>query len=427
MKSREKPVSSLLTGVPDYFQKIRNFNLNSKLYLISTVLTGLNWGIWGVIFNLYLKEIGFQDDFVGYMASAGMFATGLIAVPAGLICEKIGRKRSFLFGILVRCLFGFVQVFALDPSVLLAVSLAGGIFGTISWVASAPFMMESTRPEERTYLFSVNWGLITISSVVGNVLGGGLPGMLSHSFRQSVVWGYRMSLVFSLAFAFSSLFPLYLIREKTGPSRETAGIFSLRNIKSPSVIAKFVLTSGLIGLGAGFIVPLFNVFFQDKLQATTEQIGLIFALGSIALALGNFVAPIISSRLGSKVKAVSLCRFCSIPFIFAIALVPNLGIAALSYLFRGALMNMAGPIDSNFVMETVQETERATTSGFTIMADSIPRAVSVMLAGQMMKEGNYTLPYFYTAILYLTSSILYLIFFKRIEKKPPDRATTQLR
>lgn len=380
-----------------------------------------------MIFNLYLKEIGFQDDFVGYMASAGMFATGLIAVPAGMICEKIGRKRSFLFGILVSSLLGFVQVLALDPSVLLIVSLAGGIFGTISWVASAPFMMENTRPEERTYLFSVNWGLVTVSSVVGNVLGGDLPGMLSHIFRQSAVSGYRMSLVFSLGFSLSSLFPLYLIREKTGLTQETAGTFSLRNVQSPSIIAKFVLTSGLIGLGAGFIVPLFNVFFRDKLEATTEQIGLIFALGSIALAVGNFVAPIISSKLGSKVKAVSLCRFCSIPFIFAITLVPNLSVAALSYLFRGALMNMAGPIDVNFVMETVQETERATTSGFTIMADNIPRAVSVMLAGQMMKEGSYTLPYFYTATLYLASSILYVVFFQKIEKKQLDRAAAQLR
>ncbi|NIP67581.1 MFS transporter, partial [Candidatus Bathyarchaeota archaeon] len=382
----------------------------------ATVLRGLNWGIWGVDFNLYLKEIGFQDDFVGYMASASMFATGFVAVPAGMICEKIGRKKSFLFGTMVSSLFGLVQLFALNSSILLIVSLAGGIFGTISWVAGAPFMMESTHPEERSYLFSVNWGLSTVSSVVGNVLGGELPRTLGHFFSLGPIPGYRMSLVLSLAFSLSSLIPLYLIREKIHPGGEIAGTFSLENIQSLSLIAKFALTSGLIGLGAGFIVPLFNVFFQEKLGATTEQIGLIFALGSIALALGTFVAPAISNRL-SKVKAVFICRSCSIPFIFAIVLVPHLGVAALSYLLRGALMNMAGPIDANFMMERVQETERATTSGFTVMADNIPRAISVMLAGQLMKGGNYWIPYFCTGILYSMSSILYLLFFRGVEKK----------
>jgi len=100
-----------------------------------------------------------------------------------------------------------------------------------------------------------------------------------------------------------------------------------------------------------------------------------------------------------------------------IALSETLEPAGFSYLVRGALMNMAGPIGSTFAMEVVQSTERATTSGLTVMADMLPRAVSANLGGLMMSAGEYALPYFYTSIFYITAATLYFGFFRKMEKK----------
>jgi hypothetical protein len=71
---------------------------NAKFYLVATMLQGLSFGIWGVIFNLYLNlpEVGFKLDFVGNMFSAGAIATGLVALPAGLLCERIVLRRHCL-------------------------------------------------------------------------------------------------------------------------------------------------------------------------------------------------------------------------------------------------------------------------------------------------------------------------------------------
>jgi len=215
-----------------------------------------------------------------------------------------------------------------------------------------------------------------------------------------------------------ALLPYYMIKERRGQRSgdSAASGFHLKNIRSRLVIAKLTLTAGLIGLGAGFIVPLFNVFFVRRHEATPEQVGLIFALGDVTVAVGTLLAPVVSSKLG-KVRAVAFSELVSIPFIFGIALSPNLGFAAISYLSRGSLMNMAGPIRNNFAMEVVLEGERGTTSGLTIMADNIPRAISAGLAGQIMKEGNYVLPYMATSVLYFSASTLFLTFFRKTEKK----------
>jgi hypothetical protein len=51
------------------------------------------------------------------------------------------------------------------------------------------------------------------------------------------------------------------------------------------------------------------------------------------------------------------------------------------------------------------------------MADGIPRAISASLAGQLMKEGNYVLPYVMTSIIYFFASMLFLILFGKMEKQ----------
>lgn len=402
-----------------YVHRIRSFSLNAKLFLMAGILNGISFGIWDTIFNLYLKwGLGFEADFISQVISMSMFATGFVAIPAGLLCQGIGRKKSFLLGTFVSNLFVLAQILTANRVLLLGSSLASGLFGTISWVANAPFMMENSQRDERTYLFSVSWALMTIFSLIGNLLGGFLPDSFAYVIggAEAKILGYRLTLFFSIVCGLAALLPLSLIKERKVTNQIEQPSFSLKGIKSYSVIFKLVLTAGLIGFGAGYIVPLFNVFFAGKFMATDEQVGVIFALGQIALTIGTLLAPMISDKLG-KVRVVVICQFVSIPFISLIAFSPTLELASSAYLARGTLMNMAGPVGSTFAMEIVKPTERATTSGFQIMADNIPRAVGVILGGQIMSIGDYASPFFFTSAFYLASCILYFIFFRKTERK----------
>ncbi len=394
---------------------------NAKLYIGATVLQGLSFGIWGVIFNLYLNlsEVGFRPDFIGSMFTVGAIATGLVALPAGLICTRIGLKRALLVGLTANFV-SLVQIVVLQPFILLFASLVAGLIGTLGWVASAPFMMENSGQEERTYLFSINWASMTIMAVVGSYVGGVMPDLfnallgLSTGLNGSAV-GYRISLAVSVALALAAAVPILLIRERKMLQRQKmVDLLSFRNIKSRRTIAKFMIPTAIIGFGAGFIVPLFNIFFQLRFLATTEQIGTIFALGNITLGLGILGAPVLSSRLG-KVRSIVTCQYLSMPFIMLMTLSPNLALASTAYTARGALMNMAGPISSTLQMELVSEKERATTNGLMVMADNIPRAVTASISGKMMTGSNFYTPFLFTTLAYFIASSLYFIFFRKIK------------
>ncbi|MCW3980382.1 MAG: MFS transporter [Candidatus Bathyarchaeota archaeon] len=396
---------------------------NARLYLVATVLRGLSFGIWGVIFYLYLNlsEVSFQPDFIGNMFTFGAVATGFAALPAGLAYERIGPKKALLVGLTANFV-NLVQIFAMQPLVLLSASLVSGLVGTLGWVASAPFMMENSKREERTYLFSVNWALMTIMGVVGSYVGGVLPDLFNRLMdlstgTEGAAAGYRMTLIVSIALALAAAIPIVLIKEKKMSERQKmADLLSLRNIRSHGTILRFMLPAGLIGFGAGFIVPLSNLFFKLKLFATTEQIGAISALSNVTLGIGTLAAPMLSKRFG-KVKSIVICQYLSMPFIMMITLSPNLAMASTAFISRAALMNMAGPISSTLQMEMVTENERGTTNGLMVMSDSIPRALTASISGSMMAGSDFYTPFVFTTFTYFLASSLYFIFFRKAEKQ----------
>jgi MFS family permease len=412
-------VVGFLQGAKQYVQRVGMLSRNARLYLLATGMLGLSSGIWVVIFNLYLKRVGFQDNFIGNVFTASAIATGLIALPAGLLCERSGPKRAILVS-LASNLVSLILIIFLEPTILLVASFTSGLIGTIGWVAGAPFMMENSEKQERTHLFSLNWALMVIMGVAGGFAGGAMPDLFNAFLglptgTTGSPTGYRITLAISLILALSTAIPVLLMREKEVQRQKVGTLLSLHNIQTPRIIIKFMIPTALIGFGAGFIVPLFNIFFYDKLTATSEQIGIISALGSITLGIGTLVAPVLSNKVG-KVRSIVACEFLSIPFIMLITVSPNLAIAATAFVLRGALMNMAGPISTTLQMELVSETERATTSGFMVAADNIPRAVTASISGEMMTQKDFLTPFLITTITYVMASSLFFIFFRKAER-----------
>jgi MFS family permease len=404
-----------------YLRHLRTLSRNAKLYLAATVFQGLGSGVWGVLFYLYLKlpRVGFKDDFIGNMFTASAIATGLVALPAGLLCERIGPKRAILIGVLAN-LVNIAQITVLQPAGLLIASLVSGLIGTVSWVAAAPLLMENSRPEERTYLFSFQSTLSIIMSVVGSFIGGVMPDLFNGALGlptglASSVVGYRISLAMAIAFSLSVGFPVLLMRRSANSdAHRMIDLLALKNIRSSRTIIKFMIPTAIIGLGAGFVVPLVNPFFLDRYKATSVEIGIISALGNVTLGIATLVTPLVSNRL-SKVKSVALCQFLSMPFIMLTSLSPSLTWAASSYIARTALMNMAGPVGTTFQMELVTPAERATTNGLMVMSDNIPRAATATVSGILLTKGDYFTPFLYMTIAYFVAASSYFAFFRNAE------------
>jgi MFS family permease len=284
-------------------------------------------------------------------------------------------------------------------------------------------MCENSTSEDRIYLFSFNFAIFVVATVLGMAIGGYLPQIWSAFFHvdSSSILSYRYTLYASLIVAVISIIPLAFLKEQkkvcvNAPNYKNMIV----ELAKSDTVKRLVTISCLIGFGAGLIVPFFNVYFNKILSATPGQIGMIFALAQACMAVGAMIVPYMVGKIG-KVKTVSLTYVISIPFLILLAISTNLYIASAAYVLRMVFMNMSSPIYNSFSMEIVHEEEMASVSSLTSMGNYIAIALSSYVAGVFMTYGSYLLPYLATCVFYLAASVLFYKFFRRYEEKHKER------
>jgi MFS family permease len=403
--------------IRDYWRALVRSSLNARVYLSYTFLLSLYVGISNVIFNLYILKLGYDEQSVGLLISVSLLATGLFAFPAAQCCDRMGSKTCLVIsGILTAVsLYLLYTVTSLD--MLLVLSVLNGIFATIPTVIGVPFLMENTTSGDRLHLFSFNYGVFVIATMIGTALGGYLPHISSLFFAipRISVEAYRFTLMVSLVVAVVSIIPLVFIRDGKRSCREPGdmGAF-IRKLFVSKTVRQLVVISCLIGLGAGLIVPFFNVYFNKSLQAGPGEIGIIFSLAQGSMIIGAAVVPYVAARFG-KVKTVSMTYLLSLPFLLLLAFTTNLWLAGGAYVLRMLLMNMSSPVSTSFSMEIVHRDEMSSVSSLTNTANCFAIAAGSFVAGVLMTCGVYLMPYLGACGFYILTAVLYFRFFRSHE------------
>ena len=410
----------------DYYQATSDFSRNAKLFLASMFLVGMSFSAFGVIFNLYLVEAGFREGFIGNLLSVGALAMSLLALPAGLACDRIGRKKSLLLSGFLVSAFVLIRATTLKEHLLLTASALSGFAAAFAAVTTAPFLMENSTPEERTHLFSVNFSALLIAGVIGNALGGKLPDVFRY-FQTDLtrLQSYRMTLVTSALFSFASLIPLFLVREGKEEARGEQPKASWREKEDLVTVGKFSLNNLLIGAGAGLVIPFFNLYFAKRFGATSTQIGLYFSGSQIITAAAVLLGPIAAKRFG-KLKTIVYAQIFSLPFLVLLGgLERYLAFAVLAFWLRACLMNMSGPLASAMSMEMIPENKRATAASIMNMSWNLSWAGTTALSGHLMQNpgisigrvflAGYSIPYYLTALIYFLATTSFYLSFKGYE------------
>lgn len=400
----------------DYLRRTRSFSRNARLFLLAGFTGALYQSVFSVLGNLYVLRAGLTETFLGTMISATSFATVLFALPAGMLSDRIGRRKSMVLGASFGALMQLMIILFPSAVTILIATFLGGAATAILMVSGSPFLTENSTKEERAHLFSISAASYTVSGVGGSFIGGSLPLMwarLLQAQADSLVV-YRATLLTSFLLLAVSVIPYFLIMEKSTRTERKAP-FSLR-LARPRLVGQFVLPELLMGLGAGMVIPFLNVYFSKQLGASSAHIGIIFSVMSLVTTIGILGAPLLAKKYG-RIGAIVLTRLISVPLLIVIAMASNLWFAAVAAWFRSALMNMSNPLIGSFTMEVLEPSERATVSSILGMTWNLGWGISAKLAGYIMKTYSYRLPYFFTALLYSLSAVAVYYFFAKREQE----------
>ncbi|HSJ52286.1 MAG TPA: MFS transporter [Anaerolineae bacterium] len=413
----------LVRATRRYLQRLASFGRNARLFLLSTVITGLGYSIYMLIFNLFVDSQGYSRSFLGELQSMPNLIALLSALPAGVLVDRIGRKRAMNLANAGRLVAYLGIVFSPGPWSLRLSMVVFGVAQSLWMVSAAPFMMENSKEEERNALFSANFGLQTLVGFFGTLLGGYLPTIFGNALGAGVESpeAYAATLSTTVLLGVLAVVPVLMIEEEARPAGAGARVRSFlpwRNLASPRLAARIFLPNIIISMGAAILIPYMNLFFKETYAISDKLLGTLFAVSSVVTGVTTLASPLLADRWG-RIRALVFTQLTSIPFLLLIGFSGIFWLSGLAFWVRAALMNMGNPLYSAFAMEQVAEGERATVSGLMGMSWNIGWTIGPFVSGFMQSHPDIGFqPIFViTCTLYIVASVLEKRFFQRTDDR----------
>jgi MFS family permease len=409
-------IRKIIFAARDYRDHVKIFSRNVRLYLTASFLIGLTFSCYLLLMNLYLREQGSPESFIGSVLSAGAVGMAIMAIPAALILRRIRLKRILLSSVTVYVIAILVLTQIPVSNVLIAVSFIAGMAMTFYRVAAGPFFMRNTSPEERTYVFSISFGVMILASMIGSIVFGKLATVLSVHIG-GLIEAYRLVFVLSAVLGFLSVIPFSMVKAADPTEEDRAADFSLGLFRRRlGLYAKLFFPHFIVGLGAGLIIPFLNLYFRDRFDQPPDMIGYFYFAAHTTMFLGILAGPVLVRKFG-MIRAIVGTQLLSMPFMVVLAYTYSLPVAFAAFLIRGALMNLGVPVGSNFSMEMVGRSEHALVNALMMLSWTSSWMVSSAAGGYLIENYGYTLPLMIAVGLYFISSIAYFLFFRDAEKK----------
>ncbi len=402
--------------VGDYLRVVPGFQRAAKLFLLGELLAGIGHGTFMVLRNLYLKECGLGEEVIGQAMAVSALGSGLVTLPFAFVMDRWKLRPFLVVGALIEAAGLVGTALYPQPLPLMISSFCAGIGVSMMTVGAATFYARHSTPEERPYLFGIAEALDPAAIVIGAALVWSLSTMWGEGLdpqRRIILIGALVTMTAGPAFM--------LLRERKAeePTVKTREF-------EPGPVLKLCVPAAIIGLGAGLTIPFINLYFQGRFAQGPRAFSLIQSAAQVVTFVAFLSAPILARRFGGA-RTIVVCQLLSIPFFFGMAYTMSLPLAIACFLGRHALMNMAEPVASNFMMEAVPDRQRTMTAGLKRISWQLTWMLGTWLGGWMIAHpvttpivrDGYTVTMLVTIALYVLGATMFWLFWRRSDVMRP--------
>lgn len=372
--------------------------------VIFQLLSGLQVGTFGLLFNLYLLALGHKEDLIGLVTSVNTLALSFMALTAGRLVHRFGLRQTIGGGFALATLAALGQIFSPGALPLLFFAMLTGMGFAMTQSLQMPLLAEHVGSEDRATGAALVSAVATLSQTAGTLIGGFLPvslgllglGMLARD---------RMALTLAIGLGALGLVPLLGLKAGSGPPQGfSAAIGTVQEDRlcpqTRRTINHYAGATALISIGAGAFLPFVNVYLA-RLGANPGEIGgLLSAVGVFGAILG-LLAPSLARFVGRERLSVAARVLPVFPALLLI-LVPTIPFVVLTYGVRQAGAGMTWPIEAAILNDRVPPRARAGAFGLRTAAWNLAWALSSALSGFLIVRGGYSWP----LVILIVSTIL---------------------
>jgi MFS family permease len=415
----------------DSFTTFQHSPRDVRLYTWAWGLLGFGYfGIFGVLFNLYLLRLGYGPETIGLLVGAGQFVWGLAAIPAGLVGGRIGNRNAVILGIGILA----VTTGLLLCAEILPISLQTGWIAAwwiSSWVGSSlmivngvPYVMEVTPEGERRDTFAIQQAVLGLFGFVGSLAAGLLPGLFANLTSETtdsptVYW-------YALWLAPLSYLSAMLLMRRTRPlpsvRKEAQGSY---DAAMPLFVILFVgLIVFLQTSGEGTIRAFFNVYLDTSLQVPISRIGVVMGLGQFLPIVSSLAAPLVMARWGTA-GTIMLTGAVTSLFMVVLAFFAHWAAASIGYIGILLTISISAVARNLFSQEIVVPQWRTVMSAAFTVGLALGWASAAGLGGYLIAAYGYRTLFLLGAVLALASSLL-LWGYMRVRARAQASASANL-
>ncbi len=305
-----------------------------------------------LLLNFYMSQEGFADYEIADVLSYRFLAVFLLAFPIGLYIKGRRLKPFFFFAAIGVPILSHLIILAIDQEWRLWLNVFAMMWGvayTSIQISILPFILLNTRPERHSEAFALSF----LSFSVTICLVGLFYAISNYLFPYWLSEKLMLQIVATLSF-FSLFFVSRInIREQLSSKIPFSDLWHSYDWK---LILQAVIPTILIAIGAGFTIPVINLFFLHIHGMDSQVFSILGSLTFFLVAVVMFFIPMIRRRFGYRI-AITLFQSLA---VFALAMLAftefyrqwayAVWIAGFFYVVRQPLMNAAGPMTSELTM-----------------------------------------------------------------------------
>jgi len=394
---------------------------DGKLIFIEKCVRTVPYGFLGVLYGVYMKQLGFGDFSIGLVLMATVLSSALYTFAISFVADRLGRVRTLIFFALMDSVAGSVLLISTSWWAPVLAGIVGNM--TVGAGEVGPFLSleqamlpKTSDSSRRTFSFSI-YNLIGYGASSIGALLAGLPTYLGGTLSayRPLFLGYLVSGLLG-AVLYSRLSKNIEIDPTTREQKRP-----VLSAKSRPIVLKLSTLFSVDAFGGGFIgQSIIGLYFYERYALRLDALGLILFATQIVTAMSFLLAERIAKRIG-LLRTMVFSHIPSNVFLAVIPFAPSVAGAVVLLLCRQSLSQMDVPTRQSFVMAVVEESDRTPAAGFTNVSRTVASSISPSLAGYVMDNVWLGLPFLSAGTLKLVYDFtLYAVFRKT---KPPEEQT----
>ena len=399
-------VSHVSKGVSGWWG-IKNLGRPFFVFLSASCLFNIGMFMFVLLYNLYLLDIGYKEDFLGWMSSVTTAGNLVGTVFAVLLNRLIGLQRSVVVCFAATATIAALRSLLVGEVALLGIAFTAGLFFALWAISITVVVAQVTTAETRPLAFSIYLATVIGIGIIADPVGGHLPLWLNRLFGPtSAAESKQWALLLSAAIVSLAVLPAMRLRlpHVTKGQRAT--------YPRSSFVLRFLIAVAVLNIATAAFNPFASAYFSRSLKMPVEDIGLVFSGSQLAQVVAILLSPLILKKFG-LVWGIVYMELAAGLSLATLATGPPMMIAVLGFAGFTAFQWMDEPAMESLLMTKVEPHERSGATALMYMVIFASGAVTAPVAGIGLTRFGYPAIISAAAFLLVLGALLFGFLLRR--------------